>query len=94
MDALNLMMANNKLPSDTKIRVRAFYVRSKELLRRQAHIALIQRCLSEQLTADVRFGERSLDIQKPIGRNPPLLEPRPLATRPNFEALSSPDVRN
>ncbi len=49
------MMSDHGLPRDIKLRVRDFFRRSKHLMQRQTHDALIERCLSTALTADVRF---------------------------------------
>ena len=37
-----------------RFRVRNYFTKSKKLIRRRSHTALIDRCLSEQLMADVR----------------------------------------
>eukprot|EP00966_Prymnesium_polylepis_P231901 5364911-Prymnesium_polylepis.1 len=55
LDALNDMMALNKLPNEARSRVREFYTKSKTLLRRRSQHELIQGCLSHHLAADVRY---------------------------------------
>ena len=55
MDALNFMMADNKLPQELRVRVRAYFRRSKQLNRRKSYNALVSRTLSTQLKGDVRY---------------------------------------
>ena len=51
MDALNFMMRDNKLPQELRIRVRAYFRRSKQLNRRTSYNDLVSRTLSSQLKA-------------------------------------------
>ena len=55
MDALNFMLADNKLPHELRMQVRAYFRRVKVLLRRNSGKALVKRTLSEELRGDVRY---------------------------------------
>jgi hypothetical protein len=54
-DALNFMMADTKLPSKDRMRIREYFAKSKKLFKRRSYGGLIDDCLSNEMQGDVRY---------------------------------------
>ena len=55
LDALNYMMSDQRLPKETRIRVREYFLKTRSLQKRESYFELIDGCLSRKLKGDVRF---------------------------------------
>lgn len=55
LDALNFMMADQKLPHDNRLFVRDYFRKSKTMLKRKSYFSLIDRTLTKELKGDVRY---------------------------------------
>ena len=55
LDALNYMMRDQRIPQPTRVRVRDYFLKTKQLQKRESYFELIDACLSRKLRGDIRY---------------------------------------